>query len=58
VGLADEYSRRLAALEGRGRSAAIQQVLIGLTHDVPDRYDPEAFNGVVGALRTGALQPA
>ena len=58
VGLADEYTRRLPASEGRSRSAAVQQVLIGLNHDVPDRYDPEAFNGLVVALRTGALEPA
>ncbi|MFW6108177.1 MAG: HD domain-containing phosphohydrolase [bacterium] len=57
VGLADEFTRRLHESSAAGRSAAIKQALIGLNQEVPDRYDAEAFNGLVVALRTGAFQP-
>jgi HD-GYP domain-containing protein (c-di-GMP phosphodiesterase class II) len=58
VGLADEFVRRLAdAAPGAKRSVAIKQALISLNEEVPERYDADAFNGLVVALRTGALQP-
>lgn len=58
VGLADEFTRRLrAAADAGSRSAAIKQALMSLNQEVPGRYDAEAFNGLVVALRTGALQP-
>ena len=57
VGLADEFARRLAETAGTGQAtAAVKQALIGLNHEVPSRYDAEAFNGLVVALRTGVLQ--
>ena len=58
VGLADEFVRRLAGPGGGvKRSEAIKQALMALNHEVPGRYDAEAFNGLVVALRTGTLQP-
>jgi len=58
VGLADEFARRLVTAPADGtRLAAVKQALISLNEEVPDRYDAEAFNGLVVALRTGTLQP-
>ena len=57
VGLADEFTRRLASAVGESRSGAVKQALMSLNQEVPDRYDAEAFNGLVVALRTGALRP-
>ena len=59
VGLADEFSRRLAAAPKRvKRSETVKGVLMALNEEAGEKFDPEVFNGLVVALRTGALRPA
>lgn len=59
VGLADEFERRLSSAAVRGaRSEAIKHVLMDLNQEAGERYDADAFNGLVVALRTGVYRPA
>lgn len=56
VGLADEFERRLSAAgEPPHRSETIKEVLMSLHQEVNQKFDEEAFNGLVVALRTGTL---
>jgi HD-GYP domain-containing protein (c-di-GMP phosphodiesterase class II) len=58
VGVADEFTRRLESLsEGEDRSQAVKQVLMDLNAEAGERYDSDAFNALVVALRTGAYRP-
>ncbi|HUT31983.1 MAG TPA: HD domain-containing phosphohydrolase [Planctomycetota bacterium] len=56
VAVADEFEQRLSALgKAPHEAAAIKQVLVGLNQEVPGKFDTDAFNGLVVALRTGKL---
>ena len=57
VAIADEFERRLgAASKPPYSSEAIKKVLMGLNEEAGEKYDEEAFNGLVIALRSGKLK--
>jgi len=56
VALADEFERRLGPLDGPPSSEAIKQALMSLNEEAGAAFDEEVFNGLVVALRTGALR--
>ncbi|HPD14451.1 MAG TPA: GAF domain-containing protein [Planctomycetota bacterium] len=56
VAVADEFDRRLSALGKPPHSSeAVKQVLMGLNAESGQKFDSDAFNGLVVALRTGKL---
>jgi len=59
VALADEFDSRLSSLGSAPHTSdAIKRVLVGLHEEVETRFDPEAFKGLVVALRSGRLPQA